>query len=109
MQEALNMAIQGYKVHYLALGDLKMKDFIIRLGAQFSGCSFSEVSQNIGPIYNSMCQIIGNNGCLTRHHHGRHDQHKQNIFSFEIQEREGKCRKRTRYNLTQCNAARNQK
>jgi hypothetical protein len=27
MQEALNMAIQGYKVHYLALGDLKMKDF----------------------------------------------------------------------------------
>jgi hypothetical protein len=65
MQEALNMAIQGYKVHYLALGDLKMKDFIIRLGAQFSGCSFSEVSQNIGPIYNSMCQIIGNNLSIT--------------------------------------------
>ena len=27
MQEALNMSLQGYKVHYLALGDLKMKDF----------------------------------------------------------------------------------
>lgn len=65
MQEALNMAIQGYKVHYLALGDLKMKDFIIRLGAQFSGFSFSEVSQNIGLIYNSMCQIIGNNLSIT--------------------------------------------
>ena len=27
MQEALNMSLLGYKVHYLALGDLKMKDF----------------------------------------------------------------------------------
>lgn len=65
MQESLNMSLQGYKVHYLALGDLKMKDFIIRLGAQFTGLPFSEVTQNLGPIYNSMCQAIGENLSIT--------------------------------------------
>lgn len=38
---------------------------IIRLGAQFTGLPFSEVSQNIGPIYNSMCQMIGDNLSIT--------------------------------------------
>lgn len=38
---------------------------IIRLGAQFTGLSFNEVSQNIGPIYNSMCQMIGDNLSIT--------------------------------------------
>lgn len=65
MQESLNFALSGYKVHYLALGDLKMKDFIIRLGAQFTGLPFDEVTKNLGSIYNSMCQAIGDKLSIT--------------------------------------------
>lgn len=65
MEEALNMSLSGQKTHYLALGDLKMKDFIIRLGAQFTGLPFNEVAQNLAPIYNSMCKAIGDNLSIT--------------------------------------------
>lgn len=59
MSEALNMALSGERVHYMALGDLKMKDFIIRLGAQFTGMSFSDVTRNLGAVYNAMMDAIG--------------------------------------------------
>lgn len=65
MSEALNMAINGYKVHYMALGDLKMKDFIVRLGAQFTGMSFQEVTKNLGAVYKSMCSVIKDNLGIT--------------------------------------------
>ena len=58
-QEALNMAINGYKVHYLVLGDLQSADFIIRLCALYSGLPFKMAKDNIKTIYNSLCQIIG--------------------------------------------------
>ena len=58
-QEALNMAINGYKVHYLVLGDLQSSDFIIRLCALYSGLPFKMAKDNIKTIYNSLCQIIG--------------------------------------------------
>lgn len=65
MSEALNMAINGEKVHYMALGDLKMRDFVIRLGAQFTGLSFAEVTRNLGAVYKSMTEAIGDNLGIT--------------------------------------------
>ena len=61
MSEAINFACNGYKTLYIALGDLNMKDFIVRTGAMYSGLSFADTQRNIGAVYNSMCQMIGNN------------------------------------------------
>lgn len=65
MSEALNYALQGYKVHYTALGDLSYKDFVVRLGALWSGLTFAEVTANLKQIYDSMCQQIGDNLGIT--------------------------------------------
>jgi archaellum biogenesis ATPase FlaH len=59
MGEALNMAAQGARCHYLAMGDMKPRDFIIRMGAIFSGMGFSETIQSLAPVYNSLRQVIG--------------------------------------------------
>lgn len=59
MTEALNACVRGEYVHYLAMGDLKMSDFIIRLCSIFSGLPFWETKKNLGPIYKSLCQVIG--------------------------------------------------
>ncbi len=61
MSEALYFATHGYKTLYVALGDLNMKDFIVRTGAMYGGISFADTQRNIGSIYNSMCQILGDN------------------------------------------------
>lgn len=61
MSEALFFATHGYKTLYVALGDLNMKDFIVRTGAMYSGWSFADVQRNIGSVYNNMCEILGDN------------------------------------------------
>ena len=61
MSEALHFSTHGYKTLYIALGDLNMKDFIVRVGAMYSGLSFADTQRNIGAVYNSMCQMMGNN------------------------------------------------
>ena len=59
MTEALNMALTtNAKIHYLAMGDMKPKDFIVRMGAIYTGKSFGEVTQNIVPIYNTLKNFI---------------------------------------------------
>lgn len=61
MSEALHMASIGYKVLYVGLGDNKMKDFIVRLGAMYTGLSFGEVMQNLGTIYESLKNLLRDN------------------------------------------------
>lgn len=65
MGEALYMASCGHKVHFMAMGDMKPKDFVIRMGAIYSGLPFSEVQLNLGAIYNGLRQTIGENLGLT--------------------------------------------
>ena len=61
MSEALRMAISGKKVHYLALGDLTMLDFILRLGAIYYGRPFYEVKENLVAVYNGLKDVIKDN------------------------------------------------
>ena len=58
MSEALSMAVSGRKVLYVALGDLKMKDFVVRLGAMYTGMSFGEVSKNLEKIYPQLAKVL---------------------------------------------------
>ena len=60
MTEALTMALTtNAKIHYLAMGDMKPKDFIIRMGAIYTGKPFGEVTANIKPIYETLRSLIG--------------------------------------------------
>ena len=61
MSEALFFATHGYKTLYIALGDLNMKDLVIRTGAMFSGMSFADTQRQVGVVYNSMSQAVGDN------------------------------------------------
>lgn len=61
MNEALRMAISGEKVHYLALGDLTMLDFIQRLGAIYYGKPFYEIKENLVQVYNGLKDVIKDN------------------------------------------------
>lgn len=63
MSEAIAIATNSphAKIHYLAMGDMKPKDFIVRMGAIYTGKSFAEVTMNLPSIYSSMCQIVGKN------------------------------------------------
>lgn len=61
LSELSFMASKGFKTLYLAMGDLTYKDQIIRLAAMTTGLSFSEVYSNLGPIYNSMSSLYGDN------------------------------------------------
>lgn len=63
--EALYMASMGFKVHYLALGDLSTKDFIVRMGAMFSGMNFGDTYNNLAPIYDGINKVVGSNLDLT--------------------------------------------
>lgn len=64
-QEMLNMAINGYKCHMLVLGDIGVKDIIIRLCSVYSGLPFKAAQENIRTIYNGLCQMIGDKLQLT--------------------------------------------
>ena len=58
MSEALHMALNKHKVLYIALGDLNMRDFVVRLGAMYSGMSFADTTLNIGAVYDSMRKLL---------------------------------------------------
>lgn len=58
MSEALHMALNKKKVLYIALGDLNIRDFVVRLGAMYSGMSFAETTKNIGAVYDSLRKIL---------------------------------------------------
>lgn len=61
MTEAMSMALNcpDAKILYLAMGDLKMRDFIVRMGAIFSGYSFADTARNLGGIYDTLKKTIG--------------------------------------------------
>ena len=60
MTEALNMALTtDAKIHYLAMGDMKPRDFIIRMGAIYTGRPFGEVAANLKEVYEVLKQLIG--------------------------------------------------
>ncbi len=59
MTEALNMALTtSAKIHYLAMGDMKPRDFIIRMGAIYTGKTFGEVTSNLKAVYAKLSEQI---------------------------------------------------
>lgn len=58
MSEALHMALNKRKVLYVALGDLNIKDFVVRLGAMYSGMSFAETTLRVGAVYDSLNKLL---------------------------------------------------
>lgn len=65
MNECLNMAVSGARCHYLALGDMNQKDFVQRMGAMYSGMTFSDTLINLGKIYPCLRQSLGGRFSLT--------------------------------------------
>lgn len=61
MQEALNMALSGYKVHYLCMGDMIELDFITRMGAMYLGKQFYEVKLDLKNTYSTLKGVIRDN------------------------------------------------
>ena len=61
MAEALYMALSKHKVLYLALGDLKLRDFVVRMSAIYSGLPFGDAAMNLGSIATSLKRDIGDN------------------------------------------------
>lgn len=61
MQECLNMCLQGYKCHYLCMGDMNQADFIVRMAAQYTGLPFYEVKKDIKRAYDALNAAIGKN------------------------------------------------
>ena len=59
MEEALYIASSGYNVVYFCLGDLCMRDFVVRMGAQQTGQPFKVVSDNLGQAYKQVCNAVG--------------------------------------------------
>lgn len=59
MNEAINMAVQGIRVHYLMMGDLTISSATWRACTIFSGQPYMEAKQNLSAIYNTMCQVVG--------------------------------------------------
>lgn len=61
MQLASYMAISGHKTLYIALGDLSQKDFLTRIGAITLDMSFADTHRNLGTVYNTLRQMMGDN------------------------------------------------
>ena len=61
MTEALNMALAGHKVCYVMLGDLGVKDAILRFSAMYSGLNFADVYKNLVQVYTSLEKAVGDN------------------------------------------------
>lgn len=59
MNEAINMACNGVRVHYLMMGDLTIASATWRACTIFSGQPFYQAKENLGAIYNTMCQVVG--------------------------------------------------
>lgn len=60
MTEAASMALHhpDSKILYLAMGDLKMRDFVVRMGAIMSGYSFADTARNLGNIYEQLKKMF---------------------------------------------------
>lgn len=61
MQLAGYMAATGHKVLYIALGDLNQKDFLTRIGAIMLDMTFADAHRNLGTVYNTLRQMMGDN------------------------------------------------
>ena len=59
MNEAIFMASSGTRVHYLMMGDLTIANATWRACTIFSGLQYMDAKQNLGAIYNTMCQVVG--------------------------------------------------
>ena len=58
MTEAMNMAITtNNKVLYVSLGDMNMRDFIVRMGAIQTGLPFGEVAKHLGEVYEKLKRL----------------------------------------------------
>lgn len=62
MSEACSMARRGFKVHYLALGDLNELDFLVRMAAQDCHVSMDVVYSDVLPHRNKMMEHIKEGG-----------------------------------------------
>ena len=58
MIEALTFALAGHKTIYIALGDLNMKDFLVRLGAIYTGLPFKSALDNMAAIYTNLSEAV---------------------------------------------------
>lgn len=65
MAEALHHAKNGIKTHFLSLGDMKPRDFILRMAAIYSGLSFRDSYKQIERIYKELSNILKDNLLLT--------------------------------------------
>lgn len=61
MEEILNMALHGKKCFYYAAGDINYRDFLIRMGAQFTGWPFGEVKRHLVEVYKELSKALGDN------------------------------------------------
>lgn len=61
MDLALWMASHGEKVIYYCLGDMNMRDFIVRMGAIAFGMPFAEVYKNLAAVYDNLTKMVGDN------------------------------------------------
>ena len=65
MQECLNMALMGHKVHYMVMGDMVEMDFITRMGAMYYGIPFYEAKQNLTNVYLGLKKALNDNLDIT--------------------------------------------
>jgi len=61
MSEAVSMATRGYRTLYISLGDNKMKDFIVRMSAIYTGDSFPNVHRNFLDCYKQLNKACNGN------------------------------------------------
>ena len=61
MNLALYFASQGVKVLYVTLGDLQERDWIVRLGAIYTGASFAETYNNMENVYYNLQKVTNGN------------------------------------------------
>lgn len=60
MTEALNLAMTTpYRSLYVSLGDMNIRDFVVRMGAIQTGMSFGETAKNLNSVYNTLKQFTG--------------------------------------------------
>lgn len=61
MNLALWMAAKGEKVLYACLGDMQMKDFLIRMGSIAFGLTFAQSHANLSEVYDRLKNIVKDN------------------------------------------------
>lgn len=61
MNLALYFATNGVKVLYVTLGDLSERDWIVRFGAIYLGCSFASAYENMESVYYGLQKLLKDN------------------------------------------------